>query len=79
MTAVFWASGVTTIGVVPYGLAVLVGGVIRAFIYSLFGATLIEGLSEYYLWIIAGMTAVFILPLCFPAVRELVGLGRSER
>ena len=79
MTAVFWASGVTTIAVLPYATAVLVGGAVRSFTYSLFGAALIAGLSGYYLWIFAAMAAVFLLPLCFPRVRELIGLGRSQR
>ena len=79
MTAVFWASGVTTIAVLPYATAVLVGGVVRSFTYSFFGASLVAGLSGYYLWIFVAMAAVFLLPLCFSRVRELIGLAGPQR
>ena len=76
MTAVFWASGLTTMGFLPFAAAVLAGGVVRSFLYSLFGSTLIEGFSAQFLWISLGMAAVFLLPLCFARVRQLLGLSR---
>ena len=79
MTAVFWASGVTTIGVLPFALAVLSGGVVRAFTYSFFGASLIEGLSVQFLWVSLGMVVICLLPLCFSSVRQMLGLVKSSR
>ena len=76
MTAVFWASGLTTMAFLPFAAAVLAGGVVRSFLYSLFGSTLIEGFSAQFLWISLVMAAVFLLPLCFARVRQLLGLSR---
>jgi len=76
MTAVFWASGLTKIAVGPYALALSSGGLVRAFIYSFFGSSLVEGMSDQFLLISAGMLVVFLLPLCFSSVREMLGMGR---
>jgi uncharacterized membrane protein YdjX (TVP38/TMEM64 family) len=76
MTAVFWASGLTRMVFLPFAGAVLAGGVVRSFLYSLFGSALIEGFSEQFLLISAGMAVIFLVPLCFARVRRLLGFHK---
>ena len=71
MTGVFWASGLSAIPFAPFALAVALGGLVRAFTYSFFGASLSDGLTPEFYVAVAVMAAIFILPLCFPSVRRM--------
>ena len=77
MTGVFWASGLATVPFLPFALAVATGGVVRAFTYSFFGASLVDGITPRFIVVAVGLAAVFILPLCFPSVRRQLGKWRG--
>lgn len=77
MTAFHWGAALTGVAVGPFAAAVLVGAVTRAFLYSLFGASL-DDESSLLLWVSAGLLLVFfLLPVAHPAVRERL-LGARE-
>ena len=77
MTAVFWASGLATVPFLPFALAVATGGLVRAFTYSFFGASLVDGVTPQFLLVVGGLAAVFVLPLFFPSVRRQLGKWRG--
>lgn len=70
MTPFHWGAGLTSISLVGFGAAVVLGGPIRAATYSFFGATLVDlGSPRFYL-ASAVLLAVTLLPLAHPAIRR---------
>ncbi|MFP6664308.1 MAG: VTT domain-containing protein [Deltaproteobacteria bacterium] len=73
MTGVFWASGISTIRFGAFALAVAVGGIIRAFTYSFFGASLIDGLTPRFYLGAGLLTLLLVGPILVPSLRRRLG------
>jgi uncharacterized membrane protein YdjX (TVP38/TMEM64 family) len=70
MAPVHWAAGASSIALVPFLVAVAIGGPLRAGAYSVFGSTLRQpGSLAFYLAITVLLLAV-VLPLLHPAWRR---------
>jgi uncharacterized membrane protein YdjX (TVP38/TMEM64 family) len=79
MSAAFWGAGFSSMALLPFTLAVALGGSVRALAYSFFGSTIPEaGSVEFY--VASGiLAAIAIAPLAHPGVRaRLRRLGDSE-
>ena len=75
MTLFHWASGFSSMRLVPFAIAVGVGAIIRAFSLSLFGATLREVGSAKF-WIASAiLAAVAIISLAHPGLRRCILKG----
>ncbi len=72
MSPVHWAAGLSSIPVLGFVLAVLVGGPIRAGAYSLLGSSLLDLGSPRFLAALAFLAAVVLLPLAHPRVRRRI-------
>ncbi len=70
MSAVHAAAGLSTLPIVGFVAAVTVGGVVRAFLLSFFGASLIEPDSWAFVIATALLLGVVLLPLVHPRVRQ---------
>jgi uncharacterized membrane protein YdjX (TVP38/TMEM64 family) len=70
MTGVFWASGISTVRFGAFALAVATGGLIRAFTYSFFGASLVDGLTPRFYLGAGIMTLLLLGPLFVPSLRR---------
>jgi uncharacterized membrane protein YdjX (TVP38/TMEM64 family) len=70
MSGAFWASGFSSMRWLPFLIAVTLGGAVRSFAYSVFGATLLDAGSTRF-WIVATVLALAVtLPLLVPGVRR---------
>jgi uncharacterized membrane protein YdjX (TVP38/TMEM64 family) len=70
LTAFHVAAGFTSVRLVPFVLALVLGAPVRAFAYSWFGSQLLDtGSFEFWL-AAAGLTAALLVPLAFPGVRR---------
>ena len=72
MSAVHWGAGFSTLAIRPFLVAVVVGGLVRAFVYSFFGSTLLEtGTLRFYVSaaVLAGVT---LAPLLHPGLRARI-------
>jgi len=72
MTSFHWASGFTSMRLVPFSVAVGLGALIRSFSMAFFGSTLVQiGSLEFYI-----ATAVFaivaIVPIVHPGLRRRI-------
>lgn len=70
MSALHAAAGLSTLPIVGFVAAVTVGGVVRAFLLSFFGASLIEPDSWAFVIATALLLGVVLLPLVHPRVRR---------
>ncbi len=76
MTAFHWAAGFATVPLLGFLMAVLLGGPLRAFIYSFFGSTLLElGSGEFYLATTL-LVVVALLPFAHPGIRRRLFAAR---
>jgi uncharacterized membrane protein YdjX (TVP38/TMEM64 family) len=67
-----WAAGLSAVRLAPFALALCLGAPVRAFAYSVFGATLVDPGTPAF-WVAAlGLAAVIVLPLLIPGVRARV-------
>jgi uncharacterized membrane protein YdjX (TVP38/TMEM64 family) len=79
MSPVHWAAGLSSIPVLAFGLAVCVGGPVRAGAYSLLGSTLLDFGSPRFLVASGVLAVVVLLPLVHPGIRRrLVSRLRSS-
>jgi len=75
MTLFHWASGFSSMRLVPFAFAVGIGAIFRAFSLSLFGATLVE-VGSAKLWLATGILAVItIISLAHPGLRRCMLRG----
>ncbi len=77
MTPFHFAAGVSSVRWVPFLLAITLAGFFRAFVYSLFGSTLVEVGSREFYTASGLLLAVALLPLLSRRVRAKV-LGRES-
>ncbi|MEN8185162.1 MAG: hypothetical protein ABFS46_21780, partial [Myxococcota bacterium] len=70
MTPFHWGAGLTSISLLGFATAVLLGGPIRAATYSFFGSTLLDWGSPRFYAASAVLVVVILLPLAHPAVRR---------
>ena len=79
MSPVHWAAGLSSIPALAFGLAVCVGGPVRAGAYSLVGSTLLDFGSPRFLVATGVLAAVMLLPLAHPGIRRsLVSRLRAQ-
>lgn len=77
LSPLHWAAGISAIRWYRFVLAVALAGIVRAYIYSSLGATLLNiGSQEFYTASLALLVAA-LLPLLHPGVRAKV-LGRES-
>ena len=70
MTPFHWGAGLTSISLVGFSAALLLGGPVRAAIYSFLGSTLLDlGSPRFYVASVI-LLAVSVLPLAHPGVRR---------
>lgn len=70
MTPFHWGAGLTSLSLLGFSAALLLGGPIRAAIYAFLGSTLLDlGSPRFYLASVL-LLAVALLPLAHPAVRR---------
>ena len=78
MSAFHWAAGFSTIPLLGFLVAVMLGGPVRAFIYAFLGSTLLEpGSSEFYI-ASSILIAVALLPLAHPRLRRRLFAARRR-
>ena len=77
MSVLHVAAGLSTVSLLAFVVAVVVGGPVRAFLYSLFGAPLLEPTSWEFALATALLVCVTLLPLAHPGIRRWL-LGRPE-
>jgi uncharacterized membrane protein YdjX (TVP38/TMEM64 family) len=70
MSPVHWAAGLSSIPALAFGLAVCLGGPVRAGAYSLLGSTLLDFGSPRFLVASGVLAAVVLLPLVHPGIRR---------
>lgn len=78
MAAVHWASGLSSIPLTAFLIAVAIGGPLRAAAYSLLGASLIHTQSELVYVASAALIGLFLLPLAHPDVRRWLRSGPAR-
>ncbi|MCZ6463202.1 MAG: VTT domain-containing protein [Proteobacteria bacterium] len=79
MSAVHWGAGFSTLAVRPFLVAVVAGGLVRAFVYSFFGSTLLEtGTPRFYVSA-AVLAVVTLAPLLHPGLRgRILRMARDD-
>jgi len=72
MSAFHWGAGLTSMPVVTFSIALVIGALLRAFAYAFFGSTLLSpGSPRFYVAALVLLLA-FVVPLAHPAVRRRV-------
>lgn len=69
MSSVHWAAGLSSISIVAFSVAVLVSGSLRAAMYSVLGASLVELDWRVTIALAVAFLLVALIPLAFPRVR----------
>jgi uncharacterized membrane protein YdjX (TVP38/TMEM64 family) len=70
MTPFHWGAGLTSISLVGFSAALLLGGPVRAATYSFLGSTLLDLGSPRFYVASAVLLAVALLPLAHPGIRR---------
>ncbi len=65
-----WGAGLSSVRFVPFAIALVIGAPVRAFAFSVFGASLTHAGSPEFIMATIGLTLVVLIPLAFPAVRR---------
>jgi uncharacterized membrane protein YdjX (TVP38/TMEM64 family) len=80
MSAAFWGAGFSSMGLLPFSLAVAIGGSVRALAYSFLGSTLTAGDSWHFHLAAVAIAVVAFAPFAHPRVRRAVlRLRRTAR
>ncbi len=77
MSLFHWGSGFATIGVLPFLVALVSGGLVRAFAYSYFGSSLLDPTSPRFLAASVLLAAAALVPFAHPGLRRIL-LGALE-
>jgi uncharacterized membrane protein YdjX (TVP38/TMEM64 family) len=72
MSAAFWGAGFSSMALLPFSLAVAIGGSVRALAYSFLGSTLVTGDSWRFQLAAAAIAVVAFAPFAHPRVRRAV-------
>ena len=75
MSPFHWGAGLSRLAFLPFLVAVLLAGPVRAGAYSFFGANLLDAGSTRFWLAAALLLAVALLPLLHPAIRRRVFPG----
>ena len=70
LTWVAWAAGLSSIPLLGFAAAVVLGGTVRSFTYAVFGAALTDVRSPRFLVASGVLAAVVLLPLVHPGIRR---------
>jgi len=72
MTPFHWASGFTSMQLVPFTIAVGIGAIIRAFSFAFFGSSLVDvGSTQFWLATFV-FVIIIIVPLAHPKLRQRI-------
>ena len=77
MSPFHWGAGLSTVAFLPFLVAVLLAGPVRAGAYSFFGANLLDAGSTRFWLAAALLLAVALLPLLHPDIRRRI-FSRSQ-
>lgn len=78
MSSVHWAAGLSSMSWLAFGVAVLIAGPVRAGMYSVLGAAVVELDWRVTVALAAAFTLAGLVPLAFPRVRaRIFGPGAS--
>ena len=70
MTLVHWASGMSSMGFVPFVIALIMGSFLRSALFSFFGSSLLA-VGSFQFWLTSGLLlAVIVVPLLHPKIRS---------
>jgi uncharacterized membrane protein YdjX (TVP38/TMEM64 family) len=70
LTAFHLGAGFTSVRILPFVVALVLGAPVRAFAYSWFGSQLLDTNSIEFWLAAAGLTLALLVPLAFPGVRR---------
>lgn len=79
LTWVAWAAGLSSLPILGYATALALGGMVRSFIYAVFGSTLVDVRSPRFVLASLLLMAVAVLPLLHPRVFRWVLGDAAEK
>ena len=80
MTLLHWGAGLSGVRVMPFLIALAAGGLVRSFVYSFFGSTLLDFGSARFLLATGIFAAAVLVPLAHPGLRrQLLGIHGEGR
>lgn len=80
MTLLHWGAGLSGVRVMPFLMALAAGGLVRSFVYSFFGSTLLDFGSARFLLATGIFAAAVLVPLAHPGLRrQLLGIHGEGR